>query len=77
MCPLIVTRQRLSKNVTAATNTRNSRRIAGRVVFHAVHVDSRKAGDYFFLELLDTVVVEFSCGTPIFTSRNTIWEIVV
>jgi hypothetical protein len=29
----IVARQRLGRHVTAATNTRNSRRIVGRVVF--------------------------------------------
>jgi hypothetical protein len=41
---LIVARQRLSKNVTAATSTHNTR-IIGRVVFCAVRVVSREVGD--------------------------------
>jgi hypothetical protein len=43
--PSVVARQRLGKNVTAATNTRNNRRIVGRVVSYAVRVvseDSRR-----------------------------------
>jgi hypothetical protein len=36
--PLIVARQRLGKYVPAATNTRNNRRIVGRVVLYALRV---------------------------------------
>jgi hypothetical protein len=36
--PPIVGRQRLGKHVSAATNTGNSRRIVGRVIFYAVRV---------------------------------------
>jgi hypothetical protein len=39
-----VATQRLRKNVTAATNTRNNR-IIGRVVFYAVGAESKKMGD--------------------------------
>jgi hypothetical protein len=42
---LIVARHRLGRNVTALTNTRNDRRIDGRVVFIVVPVISRKVGD--------------------------------
>jgi hypothetical protein len=39
MCsPPIVTSQRLDRNVTAATNTRNNRRIVGPVVYSALRV---------------------------------------
>jgi hypothetical protein len=41
----IIARQRLGKNVTAATNESNNRIIVGRVVFYAVCVISRKVGD--------------------------------
>jgi hypothetical protein len=37
-----IARQRLSKNVTPATNTHNNRRIVGRVVFYAVSVVSKE-----------------------------------
>jgi hypothetical protein len=47
-----VVRQRLVKNVIASTNTLNSWRIVGRVVFYAVHIVSRKVGYQFFPELL-------------------------
>jgi hypothetical protein len=40
---LIVARQRFSKHVPAATNTRNKRRIVGCVVFYAVHVVSKES----------------------------------
>jgi hypothetical protein len=35
---LIVARQRLSKNVSDITNTRNNRTIVGHVVFYAVRI---------------------------------------
>jgi hypothetical protein len=41
--PPIVARQRLGKNVTAATNKRNNRRIVGRVVFCMVRVVSKES----------------------------------
>jgi hypothetical protein len=41
--PLIVARQRLGEHVPAATNTRNNRRIVGRVIFYAVRVLSKKS----------------------------------
>jgi hypothetical protein len=37
-----IARQRLGKNVTAATNTGNNRRIVGRVVLYAVDVVSKQ-----------------------------------
>jgi hypothetical protein len=40
--PPIVDRQRLGKHVPAATNTRNNRRIVGRVVFYTVRVVSKE-----------------------------------
>jgi hypothetical protein len=44
MCiPPIVARQRLGKHVPAATNTRNSRRIDGRVIVYAVRVLSKES----------------------------------
>jgi hypothetical protein len=39
--PLLVARQQLDKNVTAATDIRNNRRIVGRVVFYVVRVVSK------------------------------------
>jgi hypothetical protein len=45
---LIVTRQRLGRNVTAVTNTHATI----RVVFNVARVVSRKVGDYLFPELL-------------------------
>jgi hypothetical protein len=41
----IVARQRPGISFTSATNTRNNRRIVGRIVFIAVHVVSRKVDD--------------------------------
>jgi hypothetical protein len=41
----IVARQRLGRNVTTVTNTHNSRRIIGRVVFNVARVVSRKVGN--------------------------------
>jgi hypothetical protein len=41
--PTIVARQRLDKDVTTATNTRNNRRIVGRVVLYAGRVISKKS----------------------------------
>jgi hypothetical protein len=41
--PLIVARQRLCKHVPATTNTRNNRRIIGRVVFYAIRVVSKES----------------------------------
>jgi hypothetical protein len=38
-----VARQQLGKNVTAATNAHNNRRILGRVVFYAVRVVSMES----------------------------------
>jgi hypothetical protein len=35
-------RQRFGKHVPAATNTRNNRRIVGRIIFYAAHVLSKK-----------------------------------
>jgi hypothetical protein len=43
--PRVVARQRLCRNVTAVTNTRNNRRIVGRVVLSVGRVVSRKVGD--------------------------------
>jgi hypothetical protein len=44
MCiPLIVAKQRLGKRVPPATNTRNNRRIVGRVVFCAGRVVSKES----------------------------------
>jgi hypothetical protein len=43
--PVIVARQRLGRNVTAATNTHKNGRIVGRVVFNVARVVSRKVGD--------------------------------
>jgi hypothetical protein len=48
--PSFVVEQWLGKNVTAVTNTHAT--IVGRVVLDAVHVVSRKVGDYFFPEHL-------------------------
>jgi hypothetical protein len=50
--PLIVAGQRLGKNVTAAVNTHNSRRIVGCVFFCAVRVISKESRRLFFPELL-------------------------
>lgn len=38
-----VARQRPRKNVSVATNKRNSRIIAGRVIFYAVHVLTKES----------------------------------
>jgi hypothetical protein len=73
--PLIVARQLLGRNATAVTNTRNKRRIVGRVVFNVARVISRKVGDLFFPELL--VLVSW-CGvtlSPLSTSATN-WPIV-
>jgi hypothetical protein len=42
--PPFVARQRLSKYNPAGTNTRNSRRIVGRVIFYAILVVSKENG---------------------------------
>jgi hypothetical protein len=41
--PSVVTRQRLGKNITAASNTHNSRRIVGHFFFNALHVLSKES----------------------------------
>jgi hypothetical protein len=41
--PHFIARQRLGKHVPAATNTRNNRRIVGRVIFYAVCVLSKES----------------------------------
>jgi hypothetical protein len=53
--PHIFAREWLAKNVTAAKNARNSRRIVGRVLYagHVVSKESRR----FFLELLVNVTL--------------------
>jgi hypothetical protein len=44
MCiPPIVARQRISKHIPATMNTRNNRRIIGRVVFYTVRVVSKES----------------------------------
>jgi hypothetical protein len=42
--PPLIARQRLSKNVTAATNTHIIRIIIGRIIFYVICVVSRKVG---------------------------------
>jgi hypothetical protein len=51
--PPFVARQRLGKQYPAATNTRNIRRIVGRVVLHAIHV--------VFKESMRFVLPRISC----------------
>jgi hypothetical protein len=50
--PPIVSRQRLCKNITAATDTHATIEELLDASFYAVRVVSRKAGDEFFPELL-------------------------
>jgi hypothetical protein len=45
VCPPIIARQKLGKNVTTASDTCSSRRIVGHIIFCAVHIISRKADD--------------------------------
>jgi hypothetical protein len=47
----VVARQQLGKNVTAATNTHNNRRIVGGVVFYADQVASKESGRLSLPEL--------------------------
>jgi hypothetical protein len=53
----IVARYRLGKNVTAATDTPNDRKIVGHVIFYAPHVVTSKVGDWFFPELLVIIII--------------------
>jgi hypothetical protein len=55
--PLFIARQRLGENVTAATNTRNNRRIVAHSIFYAVRVVSKASRVLVLLRTSCTIII--------------------
>jgi hypothetical protein len=63
----IVARQRLGKHVPAATNTRNNRRIVGRVVLYAIRVVAKESIPRIIPRNYYVIYSPFSSNIPPFS----------